>query len=455
MEDTIAAISTPPGSAGIGIIRLSGPESFLILDKVFQPKNPAKERKSHTIHYGHIVEKGRIIDEVLVSVMKAPHTYTREDIAEINCHGGPVVLQKVMKLLLENGARLAAAGEFTKRAFLNGRLDLSQAEAVMDMISAKTERELAGFAVHLSGELKRKVTALREKMIQLLANIEVGIDYPEYEFETLEQPVMIVGIKDILQEVETLGATYENGRLIKDGIRTAIIGKPNVGKSSILNALLRANRAIVTDIAGTTRDTLEEYYYLNGLVLKLIDTAGIRESRDTVEKIGIEKSLESIQQADLILFVLDSSSDLAAEDHRILEEIRDKKCIFILNKVDLVSKLDRRYFAEHYPAAVLIETSALTGYGIDQLEQIISDLFALGQLEQSDGLYITNLRQKEALLDAAAAMKQAIASVQAGLSEEFWAIDLKTAYLELSKILGESVEDDVVSQIFARFCVGK
>ena len=455
MEDTIAAISTPPGSAGIGIIRLSGPESFLILDKVFQQKNPAKERKSHTIHYGHIVEKGRIIDEVLVSVMKAPHTYTREDIAEINCHGGPVVLQKVMKLLLENGARLAAAGEFTKRAFLNGRLDLSQAEAVMDMISAKTERELAGFAVHLSGELKRKVTALREKMIQLLANIEVGIDYPEYEFETLEQPVMIVGIKDILQEVETLGATYENGRLIKDGIRTAIIGKPNVGKSSILNALLRANRAIVTDIAGTTRDTLEEYYYLNGLVLKLIDTAGIRESRDTVEKIGIEKSLESIQQADLILFVLDSSSDLAAEDHRILEEIRDKKCIFILNKVDLVSKLDRRYFAEHYPAAVLIETSALTGYGIDQLEQIISDLFALGQLEQSDGLYITNLRQKEALLDAAAAMKQAIASVQAGLSEEFWAIDLKTAYLELSKILGESVEDDVVSQIFARFCVGK
>ncbi|AVM68634.1 tRNA uridine-5-carboxymethylaminomethyl(34) synthesis GTPase MnmE [Lachnospiraceae bacterium oral taxon 500] len=455
MEDTIAAVSTPPGSAGIGIIRMSGPESLTILDKVFRPKNPEKERKSHTIHYGHIVESSRIIDEVLVSVMKAPHTYTREDIAEINCHGGPVVLQKVMKLLLENGARLAAAGEFTKRAFLNGRLDLSQAEAVMDMISAKTERELAGFAAHLSGELKKRVTALREKMIQLLANIEVGIDYPEYEFETLEQPAMIAGIKDILEEVETLGATYENGRLIKDGIRTAIIGKPNVGKSSILNALLRANRAIVTDIAGTTRDTLEEYYYLNGLTLKLIDTAGIRESGDTVEKIGIERSLQSIHQADLILFVIDSSSDLAAEDHRILEEIRDKKCIFILNKVDLAGKIDRRYFAENYPAAVVIETSALTGYGIDHLEKIITDLFALGQLEQSDGLYITNLRQKEALVGAAAAMRQAIASVQAGLSEEFWALDLKAAYLELSKILGESVEDDVVTQIFARFCVGK
>ena len=348
MEDTIAAVSTPPGSAGIGIIRMSGPESLTILDKVFRPKNPEKERKSHTIHYGHIVESSRIIDEVLVSVMKAPHTYTREDIAEINCHGGPVVLQKVMKLLLENGARLAAAGEFTKRAFLNGRLDLSQAEAVMDMISAKTERELAGFAAHLSGELKKRVTALREKMIQLLANIEVGIDYPEYEFETLEQPAMIAGIKDILEEVETLSATYENGRLIKDGIRTAIIGKPNVGKSSILNALLRANRAIVTDIAGTTRDTLEEYYYLNGLTLKLIDTAGIRKKGrvfESTEKYSVLRALRAIERSDIVCVVLNAEEGIQEQDKKIAGYAHEagKGVVILVNKWDTLEKDNSTY----------------------------------------------------------------------------------------------------------------
>ncbi|RRD93672.1 tRNA uridine-5-carboxymethylaminomethyl(34) synthesis GTPase MnmE [Clostridiales bacterium COT073_COT-073] len=455
MEDTIAAISTPMGSAGIGIIRMSGEKSMDILKQIFQPKKKNQEFKSHTIRYGHIMENNKVIDEVLVSVMLAPNTYTKEDIVEINCHGGQVIMKKIMKILINKGARLAEPGEFTKRAFLNGRLDLSQAEAVMDMISAKTERELSGFAVHLSGELRRKVLFLREKMIQILANIEVGIDYPEYEFEGLEESEMIAGISSILKEVEDLGNTYENGRLIKDGIKTAIIGKPNVGKSSILNALLRANRAIVTDIAGTTRDTLEEYYYLNGITLKLIDTAGIRESSDVVEKIGIEKSIQSIHQADLLLFVIDSSSDLEAEDHRILQEIKDKKCIFILNKADLENKITRDHFVADYPSARFIETSALTGYGISCLEEVITELFDLGDIESSDSLYITNLRQKEALVHAAESMRNVIASVEAGLSEEFWAIDLKNAYLEMSKIIGESLEDDVVSQIFARFCVGK
>lgn len=455
MEDTIVAISTPMGNAGIGIIRMSGEKSFAILNEVFRPKNTKKELKSHTINYGHIYDKDRMIDEVLVSVMKAPNTYTKEDIAEINCHGGQMVMKVIMKLLIEKGARLAEAGEFTKRAFLNGRLDLSQAEAVMDMISAKTERELSGFAVHLSGELKHKVLGLREKMIQILANIEVGIDYPEYDFEGLQEKEMIAGITQILEEVVELGNTYENGRLIRDGIKTAIIGKPNVGKSSILNALLRANRAIVTDIAGTTRDTLEEYYYLNGITLKLIDTAGIRHSSDVVEKIGIEKSIQSIHEADLLLLVLDSSKDLEEEDHRILQEIKDKKSIFILNKADLENKITREHFETDYPSARFIETSALTGYGIDCLENVITELFALGDIEQSDSLYITNLRQKEALNNAADSMRQAIESVRAGFSEEFWAMDLKNAYLEMSKIIGESLEDDVVSQIFARFCVGK
>lgn len=292
-------------------------------------------------------------------------------------------------------------------------------------------------------------------MIQILANIEVGIDYPEYDFEGLQEEEMIAGITQILEEVVELGNTYENGRLIRDGIKTAIIGKPNVGKSSILNALLRANRAIVTDIAGTTRDTLEEYYYLNGITLKLIDTAGIRHSSDVVEKIGIEKSIQSIHEADLLLLVLDSSKDLEEEDHRILQEIKDKKSIFILNKADLENKITREHFETDYPSARFIETSALTGYGIDCLENVITELFALGDIEQSDSLYITNLRQKEALNNAADSMCQAIESVRAGFSEEFWAMDLKNAYLEMSKIIGESLEDDVVSQIFARFCVGK
>lgn len=455
MEDTIVAISTPIGNAGIGIIRMSGEESLRILKELFVPKNKNKQLKSHTITYGHIMYHNHIVDEVLVSVMLAPNTYTKEDIVEINCHGGQVVMKKILKILVEKGARLAEAGEFTKRAFLNGRLDLSQAEAVMDMISAKTERELAGFAMHLSGELKKKVLDIREKMIRILANIEVGIDYPEYDFEGLQEYEMIAGIEAILKEVKELGDTYENGRLIRDGIKTAIIGKPNVGKSSILNALLRVNRAIVTDIAGTTRDTLEEYYYLNGITLKLIDTAGIRESADVVEKIGIEKSLQSIHEADLLLFVIDSSKDLEEEDHRILEEIRDKKCIFILNKADLDTKITKDRFVEDYPSARFIETSALTGYGIECLEEVITDLFELGDIEQSDSLYITNIRQKEALVRSAASMQQAIDSVAGGFSEEFWALDLKNAYLEMSKIIGESLEDDVVTQLFARFCVGK
>lgn len=455
MEDTIVAISTPMGNAGIGIIRMSGEKSLAIIKELFHPKNQKKELASHTIRYGHIIEDGKIIDEVLVSVMLAPNTYTKEDIVEINCHGGQVVMKKIMKILISKGARLAEAGEFTKRAFLNGRLDLSQAEAVMDMISAKTERELSGFAMHLSGELKNKVKAIREKMIQILANIEVGIDYPEYDHEGLHESEMIAGIEAILEEVVELGKTYENGRLIRDGIKTAIIGKPNVGKSSLLNALLRVNRAIVTDIAGTTRDTLEEFYYLNGITLKLIDTAGIRDSVDVVEKIGIEKSLQSIKEADLLLFVIDTSSDLEEEDYLILNEIKEKKCIFILNKIDLENKVNRQHFEEDYPDARFIETSALTGYGIEFLEKIIVELFALGDLEQSDTLYITNLRQKEALENAAASMRQAIQSVENGFSEEFWAMDLKNAYLEMSKIMGESLEDDVVTQIFARFCVGK
>ena len=455
MEDTIVAISTPVGSAGIGIIRMSGEKSLSILKQVFHPKKKDKELKSHTITYGHIAENDRIIDKVLVSVMLAPNTYTKEDIVEINCHGGSVVMKTIMKLLIRLGARLAEPGEFTKRAFLNGRLDLSQAEAVMDIISAKTERELSGFAVHLSGQLRNKVLFLREKMIRILANIEVGIDYPEYDFEGLQESEMIAGMEEIRKEVEELGNTYENGRLIKDGIKTAIVGKPNVGKSSILNALLRANRAIVTDIAGTTRDTLEEYYYLNGITLKLIDTAGIRESTDVVEKIGIEKSIQSIHDADLLLFVIDSSSDLEEEDHRILQEIKDKKCIFILNKADLERKITGEHFQGEYPNARFIKTSALTGYGIDCLEEVITELFELGDMEHSDSLYITNLRQKEALVRAAESMRQAIYSVENGFSEEFWALDLKDAYLEMSKIIGESLEDDVVSQIFARFCVGK
>ena len=455
--DTIAAIATASGNSGIGIIRVSGDEAVEIVDKIFKSVNSDKKLvnvKSHTINYGHIVDNDKVIDEVLVSVMNGPHSYTGEDVVEINCHGGMIVIRKILEIVLKNGARTAEPGEFTKRAFLNGRMDLSQAEAVMDVINAKNEFALSSSIEQLNGRVSEKIKSLRKKIIYNIAFIESALDDPEHISIDGYSDKLSKILEEVNGELSRLINNFDNGRIVKEGVKTAILGKPNAGKSSLLNLLLGEERAIVTDIEGTTRDTLEESINLNGVFLNLIDTAGIRDSEDVVEQIGVNKAKELAEKSDLVIFVADASKELDENDKEIINLIKDKQAIVLLNKSDLGTIINEKNVSE-FDNKPVITFSAKTGDGLDELENKIRDLFYEGKVKYNDELYITNARQKESLINAKNSIEEVIKSVENDMPEDFYSIDLMDAYTYLGQIIGESVEDDLVNEIFSKFCMGK
>ena len=455
--DTIAAIATASGNSGRGIIRVSGDEAIEIVDKIFKSVNSDKKLvnvKSHTINYGHIVDNDKVIDEVLVSVMNGPHSYTGEDVVEINCHGGMIVIRKILEIVLKNGARTAEPGEFTKRAFLNGRMDLSQAEAVMDVINAKNEFALSSSIEQLNGRVSEKIKSLREKIIYNIAFIESALDDPEHiSIDGYSEKLSKI-LEEVNGELSRLINNFDNGRIVKEGVKTVILGKPNAGKSSLLNLLLGEERAIVTDIEGTTRDTLEESINLNGVFLNLIDTAGIRDSEDVVEQIGVNKAKELAEKSDLVIFVADASKELDENDKEIINLIKDKQAIVLLNKSDLGTIINEKNVSE-FDNKPVITFSAKTGYGLDELENKIRNLFYEGKVKYNDELYITNARQKESLINAKNSIEEVIKSVENDMPEDFYSIDLMDAYTYLGQIIGESVEDDLVNEIFSKFCMGK
>ena len=455
--DTIAAIATASGNSGIGIIRVSGDEAVEIVDKIFKSVNSDKKLvnvKSHTINYGHIVDNDKVIDEVLVSVMNGPHSYTGEDVVEINCHGGMIVIRKILEIVLKNGARTAEPGEFTKRAFLNGRMDLSQAEAVMDVINAKNEFALSSSIEQLNGRVSEKIKSLRKKIIYNIAFIESALDDPEHISIDGYSDKLSKILEEVNGELSRLINNFDNGRIVKEGVKTVILGKPNAGKSSLLNLLLGEERAIVTDIEGTTRDTLEESINLNGVFLNLIDTAGIRDSEDVVEQIGVNKAKELAEKSDLVIFVADVSKELDENDKEIINLIKDKQAIVLLNKSDLGTIINEKNVSE-FDNKPVITFSAKTGDGLDELENKIRDLFYEGKVKYNDELYITNARQKESLINAKNSIEEVIKSVENDMPEDFYSIDLMDAYTYLGQIIGESVEDDLVNEIFSKFCMGK
>lgn len=461
--DTIAAIATGLCNAGISIIRISGEAAIETADRIFCSKREnfrLKDAKSHTIHYGVIKENDVVLDEVLVSVMRAPNSYTKEDIVEINCHGGIIVTKNILGAVLKAGARPAEPGEFTKRAFLNGRIDLSQAEAVIDIIQAKNDMALRNSVQQLRGNMHEEVSEIREQILLDVAFIEAALDDPEHISldgftKKLENNVIIWK-----KRLDKMLKTAENGRLIKEGIKTVILGKPNAGKSSLLNLLLGENRAIVTDIAGTTRDTLEETVIMNGISLNLVDTAGIRWTKDLVEKIGVDKAKEAAKEADLILFVADSSAEFDENDREILNSIAMKKTIVLLNKTDLEPVISEQDIIANidYPSFTekeIIRISAKEKIGLEELEQKISDMFFSGNLSYNDEIYITNARHKAALEEAKKSLEQVMDSIQMNMPEDFYSIDLMNAYRELGSILGEEVDEDLINTIFKEFCMGK
>ncbi len=455
MFDTIAAISTPRGEGGIGIVRLSGKESLSILCEIFKPKSRrnVSELKSYTITYGHIYDGEKIVDEVLVSVMKGPHTYTREDIVEINCHGGYIITEKVLELVLKKGAKLAEPGEFTRRAFLNGRLDLTQAESVIDIIHGKTEKSITLSLNQLRGDLKEQITVLKKLLLDVAAHVNVVLDYPE---EGIDEPLpanLRGNLETVIAETSKLIASYDKGKMIKEGVKTAIVGKPNVGKSSLLNSVLREERAIVTRIAGTTRDTIEEIVNIKGIPLVMIDTAGIRETDDEVENIGVQKSKSLIKNADLVLFVLDASRELAPEDIEIYNTIESDKVIGILNKIDIERKINIEQFTK---VKKWIEISALEKIGIEDLEDEIYEYVVSGQVEDSsEKLVITNVRHKSALEKTKKSVENILETIDMGYPMDLIAVDLNEALDSLSEVTGEISNEDLLDHIFSNFCVGK
>ena len=457
--DTIAAISTAPGEGAIGIVRISGDLAISIASSIYQcGTKKLEEQKTHTIHYGHIVDpkSGEIYDEVMVSVLRAPKTFTREDIVEINCHGGIVAINRVLQLVLRMGARLAEPGEFTKRAFLNGRIDLSQAEAVMDLIRAKTDKSMQLAMRQLDGQLSHLIQNLRQEILNTLAQVEVNIDYPEYDdVEEMTLQLLREKTQQILQGIRTLLNTASQGKILRDGLKTAIVGRPNVGKSSLLNVLLREEKAIVTDIAGTTRDTIEEYVNVRGVPLQLIDTAGIRETDDVVEKIGVERSRKALKEADFVLLLLNQSEILQEEDIRLLETTKGMKRIILFNKTDLPSKLSTEDIAPYAQEEEIVTTSMLNKEGIDQLEEKIAGYFFQGQMNERDATYLSNTRHI-ALLEKA---EQALVEVQNGIEMEMPVdliqIDFTRAWDLLGEITGDSVQDELLTQLFSQFCLGK
>ena len=454
--DTIAAISTGMTSSGIGIVRISGPDAVEIADKIYDSRNGKKlaDMPTHTIHYGYIRDGEEFLDEVLVMLMRGPRSFTAEDTVEINCHGGVYAMNRILELVTRKGARLAEPGEFTKRAFLNGRIDLSQAEAVIDVINAKNEYALKSSVSQLKGSVLKAVREIREKIIYHIAYIESALDDPEHISldgypEQLEEQT-----EQWIEKITSLIASAENGKRMKEGIRTVIVGKPNAGKSSLLNVLLGEERAIVTDIAGTTRDVLEEQMSLSGISLNIIDTAGIRETEDVVEKIGVKKAKTYAKDADLVIYVVDSSTQLDENDEEIMELIRDRKAIVLLNKMDLDPVTTEEMIRERLDKPV-IPISAKEEQGIDRLEQTVKDMFYDGNLSFNDQIYITNMRQKAALSEALESLKQVMASIQNQMPEDFFSIDMMNAYEELGSITGESVGEDLVNEIFSKFCMGK
>ena len=457
--DTIAAISTAPGEGAIGIVRISGDLAISIASSIYQcGTKKLEEQKSHTIHYGHIVDpqSGEIYDEVMVSVLRAPKTFTREDIVEINCHGGIVAINRVLQLVLRMGARLAEPGEFTKRAFLNGRIDLSQAEAVMDLIRAKTDKSMQLAMRQLDGQLSNLIQNLRQEILNTLAQVEVNIDYPEYDdVEEMTLQLLREKTQQVLQGIRALLNTASQGKILRDGLKTAIVGRPNVGKSSLLNVLLREEKAIVTDIAGTTRDTIEEYVNVRGVPLQLIDTAGIRETDDVVEKIGVERSRKALNEADFVLLLLNQSETLQEEDIRLLETTKGMKRIILFNKTDLPSKLSTEDIAPYAQEEEIVTTSMLNKEGIDQLEEKIAGYFFQGQMNERDATYLSNTRHI-ALLEKA---EQALVEVQNGIEMEMPVdliqIDFTRAWDLLGEITGDSVQDELLTQLFSQFCLGK
>ncbi len=457
VNDTIAAVATALSNSGIGIIRISGEAAIETADRIFRPAGKEKrlsDQKSYTAHYGYIFDGEEKIDEVIVILMRAPHSYTTEDTVEINCHGGVLVVKKVLETVIKNGARLAQPGEFTKRAFLNGRIDLSQAEAVADLISSKNEYALKSSVSQLGGALSKLVREIREKILYEIAYIESALDDPEHiSLEGYPEHLRQV-ICPIKSELEKAVSSSENGRILKEGIRTVILGKPNAGKSSLMNVLLGEERAIVTDIAGTTRDTLEENIRLKGLSLNLIDTAGIRETEDLVEQIGVERARKIADDADLLIYVVDGSCPFDENDEQIIELIKGRRVIVILNKTDLEQVISEEE-AEKKTGCSVIPVSAKEQTGIEFLEQKIEDLFFDRKIDFNDEVLITNMRHKAALADSVKSLELVEKSIDDEMPEDFYSIDLMNAYESLSTIIGESLEDDLVNEIFSRFCMGK
>lgn len=453
--DTIAAIATAMSSAGIGIVRISGDDAVAVADRIFRAKNKKTLRQadSHTIHYGYITDGDTVIDEVLVMLMRAPNSYTREDTVEIDCHGGVLVMRRVLETVFKYGARPAEPGEFTKRAFLNGRIDLTQAESVIDLINSKNEFAMKSSVSQLRGSVRDKIKSLREKILHETAFIESALDDPEHYSldgyaEKLEQTVE--GLKS---EIGRLLETADDGKILKEGIHTVIVGKPNVGKSSILNVLAGSERAIVTDVAGTTRDVLEEQINLGGVSLNMIDTAGIHETNDIVEKIGVEKAKKYLEEADLVLYVVDASVPLTVEDDAIREMITKKKCIILLNKSDLTVQVTPESFQDM--GAEVLSVSATEGEGIQDLAHAIREMFFHGDVSYNDEVIITNLRHKNALAEALGSLELVSDSIRNGMPEDFYSVDLLNAYESLGLIIGEAIADDLADEIFAKFCMGK
>ena len=459
-NSTIAAIATAVNNSGISIIRISGDKAFDIVYKIFKPVSKNKDIRnvnSHTIHYGNIVDKdNNVIDEVLVSIMKGPKSYTAEDVAEINCHGGIVVTKKILDICIQNGARIANPGEFTKRAFLNGRIDLSQAEAVMDLINAKNDYAASSSMSQLKGKLKERIESLRGIIIHDIAFIEAALDDPEHYDVDEYTDTLLDNIKDVKKGITKLYDSSNNGRIIKEGISTVIVGKPNAGKSSFLNALLGEDRAIVTDIEGTTRDVLCEEVNIDGIILNLVDTAGIRQTSDVVEQIGVDKARDYVQNADLVIYIVDSSVELDDNDIQICGLLENKNVIVLLNKMDLDVVVDKNVIAKYIdnPLAI-IEISAKQLQGIEEFESSIKDKFYQGEVNYNDELYITNMRHKEALFNALESVNTVIESIELGMPEDLLLVDIMNAYSNLGLIIGMEVEDDLVDKIFKEFCMGK
>ena len=456
---TIAAISTAVGEAGIGIVRISGKKALEIGNAIFRGSKVEQidEKYNRKLVYGHIIDNknNQLVDEVLISYMKGPYTYTREDMVEVYCHGGIISVRNVLNLILNNGARLAEPGEFTKRAFLNGRLDLSQAEAVIDMIRAKTDKSFEASLDQLEGSLSKKINEIRNILLEMIAHVEVSIDFPDEDIEDITYHDLEKSGYRVKEEIEMLLSTADRGRILRDGLNTVILGKPNVGKSSLLNAVLGENRAIVTDIPGTTRDIIEEYVNIDGIPLRIIDTAGIRDTEDIVEQIGVDRAKESVEKADLIIAIFDASKELSVEDYKIIELIKDKKSLVLLNKTDLPIKYNESQLKKLINNKEIITTSIISGLGVDVLEKSIKSMFYSGEIEIYSDTIVTNIRHKNQLIKALENISHVIEDIRSNIPIDCIEVDLKNCWENLGEISGDTIGEDILDKIFSEFCIGK